>query len=408
MGWGLDGSVRANDGISTAVDKHNCNLDNTKVKPPENETASLRFEVTMAAADKERNANREREKGNEAYKAGDFKEAYEYYTRSISLFPTAAAYNNRAITAIKLSRFSDAVSDCNVALKLEPTNTKALLRRANAYKSLKKNAEAIADLQSVLKLEPSNEAAKSELEAFLKEVGGAKSDATAGGSRQDSGKGFRVPVQEVKDSSDSGKGSGNAAQSNTSGAYSSTSAPKMAAAQTPPIATQAPPTTTHAPPPLPPKVNKLKEEGNAFFKAGQYGYAEQKYTQALQELVGKEQSENIALLLSNRAACYLKDGSLAKCVEDCTRSLSLSPLNVKTVIRRAQAYDSMEKYQQAYNDFQLVLKIDSTVELAATSSDRLARHLKDKHGDGWKAKLPPNPEADLAMAALRNVSSGKP
>ena len=160
----------------------------------------------------------------------------------------------------------------------------ALLRRANAYKSLKKNAEAIADLQSVLKLEPSNDAAKSELEAFLKEVGGAKSDATAGGSRQDSGKGFRVPVQEVKDSSDSGKGSGNAAQSNTSGAYSSTSAPKMAAAQTPPIATQAPPTTTQAPPPLPPKVNKLKEEGNAFFKAGQYGYAEQKYTQALQEL----------------------------------------------------------------------------------------------------------------------------
>eukprot|EP00731_Ephydatia_muelleri_P010756 Em0005g1342a len=248
---------------STAVDKHNCNLDNTKVKPPENETASLRFEANMSAADKERNANREREKGNEAYKAGDFKEAYEYYTRSISLFPTAAAYNNRAITAIKLSRFSDAVSDCNVALKLEPTNTKALLRRANAYKSLKKNAEAIADLQSVLKLEPSNDAAKSELEAFLKEVGGAKSDATAGGSRQDSGKGFRVPVQEVKDSSDSGKGSGRSRDTPTQAPPPSGPAPPPSGPAPPNPLLEEPP-----PPPLPPRVQKLKEEGNAYFKAG--------------------------------------------------------------------------------------------------------------------------------------------
>lgn len=35
---------------------------------------------------------------------------------------------------------------------------------------------------------------------------------------------------------------------------------------------------------------------------------------------------------------------------------------------------------------------------------RLARHLRDKHGDSWKAKLPPLPETDAVMAALRNAS----
>ena len=35
--------------------------------------------------------------------------------------------------AIKLSRFSDAVSDCNVALKLEPTNTKGKCRSCHTH-----------------------------------------------------------------------------------------------------------------------------------------------------------------------------------------------------------------------------------------------------------------------------------
>ena len=58
---------------------------------------------------------------------------------------------------------------------------------------------------------------------------------------------------------------------------------------------------------------------------------------------GKEHEPSVALLLSNRAACLLKNGDSQRCIEDCTRSLALSPLSVKTILRRATAYDSLEK-----------------------------------------------------------------
>ena len=83
----------------------------------------------------------------QAFRAGDHQEALVYYTRSIKFCPSAAAYNNRAITGklltyslddhnqnslslslslsgIKLGRNEEAISDCVEVLKLEPDNTK--------------------------------------------------------------------------------------------------------------------------------------------------------------------------------------------------------------------------------------------------------------------------------------------
>lgn len=69
-------------------------------------------------------ANLEKEKGNEAFRAGDFAESLIYYSRSISLHESAAVYNNRAITYIKIEKFEDAIIECNTVLKLEPKNVK--------------------------------------------------------------------------------------------------------------------------------------------------------------------------------------------------------------------------------------------------------------------------------------------
>ena len=41
-------------------------------------------------------AVREKDKGNDAFRIGDYKESLVYYTRSLTLQPTAAAFNNRA------------------------------------------------------------------------------------------------------------------------------------------------------------------------------------------------------------------------------------------------------------------------------------------------------------------------
>lgn len=51
----------------------------------------------------------------------------------------------------------------------------------------------------------------------------------------------------------------------------------------------------------------------------------------------------MSVLLNNRAACHLKNGNSQACVTDCTQSLDLVPVNIKALVRRAQAYEFMEK-----------------------------------------------------------------
>lgn len=60
-------------------------------------------------------------------------QAVEDYTRALSMDPDLlAARNNRAACFVKLEKWSDALDDCNIVLKAEPDNAKALLRRAAA------------------------------------------------------------------------------------------------------------------------------------------------------------------------------------------------------------------------------------------------------------------------------------
>ncbi|XP_043275300.1 uncharacterized protein Spag1 [Venturia canescens] len=104
-------------------------------------------------------AERDREKGNEAFKAGDYEEALHFYESSVAIDPTINAYNNRAITFIKLQRYKDALNDCNKVLSVDHTNVKALLRRGLALEHLEKRTQALADYEAVLKLEPANKIA---------------------------------------------------------------------------------------------------------------------------------------------------------------------------------------------------------------------------------------------------------
>ena len=72
-----------------------------------------------------------RDRGNDAFKAGDFPRAVEEYSEAIKRDPTSvAAYTNRATARTKLMDFGPALEDCNKAIKLDPANTKAYNRRA--------------------------------------------------------------------------------------------------------------------------------------------------------------------------------------------------------------------------------------------------------------------------------------
>ncbi|XP_065063184.1 sperm-associated antigen 1-like [Rhopilema esculentum] len=198
------------------VEKELKDVDKVINKSPSNETrindtaksvpAKVEIPADSTESDKAAKANQEKNKGNEAFKAGDFNEALVYYNRSIFLQQSPVLFNNRAITYIKLERFEDAIKDCNKVLAEEPDNFKAFLRRGIALKSLKRFKQALHDFKTVLELAPTNKRAQSladEVRKSLKETGNLDYDASGeptvnGKDNGETAKGKRLIIEEIE------------------------------------------------------------------------------------------------------------------------------------------------------------------------------------------------------------------
>ncbi|XP_043237539.1 sperm-associated antigen 1-like [Amphibalanus amphitrite] len=128
----------------------------------------------LSAAERSALALREKQKGNEYFRSGDFSRAAVYYTRSINASPTAAAFNNRAQANLKLGKYGSALMDCGAVLRREPNNVKALLRRGIARQMNKDWIKARLDFQRVLELEPNNPQARQHLGEVEKAIIGSE------------------------------------------------------------------------------------------------------------------------------------------------------------------------------------------------------------------------------------------
>ncbi|XP_055959152.1 protein unc-45 homolog B isoform X2 [Patella vulgata] len=100
----------------------------------------------------------------------------------------------------------------------------------------------------------------------------------------------------------------------------------------------------------------LKEEGNKYFKAGDYDKALACYTQALDLSNIKDTEKNV--IYKNRAAVHLKKGGFELAVEDATKALEFAPNDPKALFRRCQAYEGLDKVDEAFRDAALLMKID--------------------------------------------------
>ncbi|KFV93959.1 Sperm-associated antigen 1, partial [Eurypyga helias] len=331
-------------------------------------------------------ATHEKEKGNEAFAIGDYVEAVTYYSRSISVIPTAAAYNNKAQAEIKLQDWDSALQDCEKVLEMEPGNVKALMRRATVHKQLQNYQTAIEDLNKVLCVEPENIIAKKNLLEIEKKLKGLKP------VPETRGKGRRILIQDVEDSEGDEERGENMEECERSCGEKKTakrlsdhegeangylhSDQKSESPETEKISRSHGAGSQSAgdgsSTSLPPAAAKLKSEGNELFKSGQFGAAVLKYSEAIEYVVGlgEQSPDDLSILYSNRAACYLKEGNCSDCVQDCNRALELQPFSLKPLLRRAMANESMERYQQAYVDYKTVLQIDSSIQAANDSTNR--------------------------------------
>lgn len=85
----------------------------------------------------------------------------------------------------------------------------------------------------------------------------------------------------------------------------------------------------------------LKERGNEAFKKEEWDEALSCYTQGLKLLQDDEKER--AVLYKNRAAVHLKQDKCEKAVQDCNKSLEITPTDPKTLFRRAQALERLER-----------------------------------------------------------------
>merc|ERR1719244_1001955 len=113
----------------------------------------------------------EKDRGNQFFKAGNWDQAIEKYTRGMQLDPMNCVLPaNRAMALLKKEQFGAAESDCTLALSLDKTYVKAFQRRGTARVGLGKLDLALDDFKQVIKLEPTNKAATLEIDKIEKKL----------------------------------------------------------------------------------------------------------------------------------------------------------------------------------------------------------------------------------------------
>lgn len=112
-----------------------------------------------------------KQKGNNFVKMQDYDNAIHFYTKAIHLYDKDPFYHsNLALCYLRKERYNDCISECNAALKLNPTLSKAFFRRAQAYECLSENQSAIEDMLRVIELEPNVIAHKRDLDRLQKRL----------------------------------------------------------------------------------------------------------------------------------------------------------------------------------------------------------------------------------------------
>jgi len=168
------------------------------------------------------------------------------------------------------------------------------------------------------------------------------------------------------------------------------------------------------------QVEILKSEGNQWFQKAEIDNAVQAYSQALVQVDRITVSSNSlkATLLSNRAACYLKQGKLSECQDDCTSSLILldnigvdsegdttRSLRCKVLYRRAKALflkanmphkKEEEDLNLAAKDLLLLLSFESSNKEAI----KLLNTIRAQHAAETKKKNVSNTPMAQVLSAI--------
>lgn len=110
--------------------------------------------------------------GNDFYKAKNYSGAATAYSKAIDLDPTnALLFTNRAAAYLMSLLYKEALSDCDSAIKLDGSCSKAYFRKATALKGLGRLDAAIEALSRGLEYDPASITAQKEKDTLVNSKG---------------------------------------------------------------------------------------------------------------------------------------------------------------------------------------------------------------------------------------------
>ncbi|ESO02599.1 hypothetical protein HELRODRAFT_185002 [Helobdella robusta] len=128
-----------------------------------------------------------------------------------------------------------------------------------------------------------------------------------------------------------------------------------------------------------------KTKGTNFFKENKYKLALRYYKKIVDylksedTLQGESAEKRKSLLLAahlNEALCHLKLKEDLEAFNSCNEALTLDPKNEKGLFRRATAQHNLQNFQEAIQDFKLVLEVDPENKAAKNQITLISQKLK--------------------------------
>lgn len=296
--------------------------------------------------------------GNKCFQAKNYDDAIKHYTDAIEADGSDVTYfSNRSACFAALEKWEEAADDGRQCIMVDKSFIKGYFRQATGLKNMG-NVEAAID---VCKRGLGVDSTNADLKRMSKELEEVM--------RMNRVKAAIVSAQEALESGDFRKAHGlvdSAMRLDPTNdqlkSLMGTIQPKVDRAEKDRLKTLNP-------------SEKLKEQGDTFFKAANFEGAIKSYTQCIAGIT--DTSSDLALkCYGNRAACFKQLSNFDNTIADCTAVLEHRPADVKALVRRAQAFEACERYKSAMQDVKSVISLG--LDVAGKASYDLANGMQHR------------------------------
>jgi stress-induced-phosphoprotein 1 len=127
-----------------------------------------------------------------------------------------------------------------------------------------------------------------------------------------------------------------------------------------------------------PRNQRLKEEGNEFFKAREFQLAIEKYDAAIEDSLTSPGDAIYVSCYNNKAGCMQQLHDHKGVAEAASMVLEHDPQNQKALLRRGLAFEGLERFQLGLNDIRALLLMTPNVAMANQAQHRMQNALRQK------------------------------